>query len=669
MLVHLKGAVEQHRFKPTTQRLLPLFEAIANSLQSILLANQTAGKIEVIFERDVRQTALKLPETNIDPIKDIHVTDNGEGFQQLNYAAFKELYHPIKQEKFGCKGIGRLVWFKTFETVKIRSAYKKNGQIVYREFQQTINDDLPVGGEERPITENQKIETKVSLLNLRPEYKSYLKLKLATIAQEVEQHFFPHLVLFENCPVIHLKDGKDSFTIDGKNFPSSQVEPFQIGEEQFEIRHIKTTQTEDKKHKIYYCADSRAVRTEKLLDFTERKIEDEGEGFFYSGYITSKFLDKKVDSVRSSFALDTEKQADRCDGEIGWTDIQIAANAKAKEYLSSYIQHLNKQKEDTIEEVITGEMPYLAYLREKNGADIGKISVDAPKDEIRKQLTLIHAQNKLHEAHNFRAFISRIETTDKIEDYAVFDKQYREEIQKLSEVNKADLASYILYRKQILEVFDKLISKAGDEDFEYEAGVHSLIFPRFMDSDNADVAYSEHNLWVIDDRWSCYDYAASDLAFNQHKALIGVDSKKEPDVALYNVGFIEDMDNQRHNNVVLLEFKRPGKENFGKDSPFEQVLQYIEQLKTGKMRDYKSREILLADSASFYAYIICDTNNDYIRKLEARSELKRTPDGLGLFKIHEKYNAYIEFLPFRKLLSDAKLRNNIFFKKLIGSEK
>lgn len=82
-----------------------------------------------------------------------------------------------------------------------------------------------------------------------------------------------------------------------------------------------------------------------------------------------------------------------------------------------------------------------------------------------------------------------------------------------------------------------------------------------------------------------------------------------------------------------------------------------------------NREISLADSASFYAYIICDTNNDYIRKLEARRELKRTPEGLSLFTIHGEYNAYIEFLPFRKLLSDAKLRNSIFFKKLIGTEK
>lgn len=376
--------------------------------------------------------------------------------------------------------------------------------------------------------------------------------------------------------------------------------------------------------------------------------------------------DSKVDFSRGTFVLANESLVDRVDGEIGLPDIRQAANARAREYLDSYIQRLEKQKEETIAEVITEEMPYLAYLHEKNEAEIEKISVDSTKAEIRRHLTIIHAQNKSDEADNLKEFLARVEAAQTIEDFATFDREYREEIQKTTEISKADLASYVLYRKWILQVFDALISKVG-ENFEYEAGVHSLIFPRFRDSDNAEAAYNDHNLWVIDDRWSCYDYAASDLSFTKHKPLLEVNSKKEPDVALYNVGFIEDMDSQRHNNVVLIEFKRPGKENFGKDNPYDQVLEYIEKLKSGKIRDYKGREISLANSESFYAYIICDINNDYIRGLEARRQLKRTPDNLGLFAMHENYNAYIEFVPFRKLLTDAKLRNNIFFKKLIAS--
>jgi len=37
-------------------------------------------------------------------------------------------------------------------------------------------------------------------------------------------------------------------------------------------------------------------------------------------------------------------------------------------------------------------------------------------------------------------------------------------------------------------------------------------------------------------------------------------------------------------------------------------------------------------------------------------------------KLATSYNAYIEFVPFRKLLADAQLRNSIFFKKLTGRE-
>lgn len=40
------------------------------------------------------------------------------------------------------------------------------------------------------------------------------------------------------------------------------------------------------------------------------------------------------------------------------------------------------------------------------------------------------------------------------------------------------------------------------------------------------------------------------------------------------------------------------------------------------------------------------------------------PDGLGWFKNYESYNAYLEILPFDKIVSDAKARNRVFFEKL-----
>ena len=40
------------------------------------------------------------------------------------------------------------------------------------------------------------------------------------------------------------------------------------------------------------------------------------------------------------------------------------------------------------------------------------------------------------------------------------------------------------------------------------------------------------------------------------------------------------------------------------------------------------------------------------------------PDGLGWYRHYNNYNAYIEILPFDKVLNDAKARNRVFFEKL-----
>jgi len=43
-----------------------------------------------------------------------------------------------------------------------------------------------------------------------------------------------------------------------------------------------------------------------------------------------------------------------------------------------------------------------------------------------------------------------------------------------------------------------------------------------------------------------------------------------------------------------------------------------------------------------------------------------TPDGLGYFRFYdtENYKAYIEILPFPKVIADAKQRNRVLFEKL-----
>jgi hypothetical protein len=666
MFADLRGAVEQFKFRPAKQRLLPLFEAIANSLQSLYLSETEIGEIRIKIERDKSQIALELPEYAFSPIENISIADNGNGFTDENYQAFSYLHTQIKRETFGCKGIGRIIWFKTFERVEVKSVYFSKESLKERLFYQTIDDDLPQGGESvNCLTSGPK--TTVCLINSKEGYRKHLNIKLDTIKKEVIQHFFPHLLLFSSCPKIIIQDEKDLLTIDSSDLPKPEKNDFRIGDQEFSILHVKNTHSEDKKHRIFYCADKRVVKPEGIASFTKRKIDDEGEEFYYEGYVSSGFLDSKGDNGRGSFSIDDDSVEERLGDEIGWPDIQQGCSQQVKNYLSSYIEKLEQEKETRITEVLSNEMPNLSYLKQESKKDIEKISVDASKEKIREELNLIHARNKASATNELNKLINRIEIQkDNVEPFSGFSESYRNEINKLHEINKADLASYIIYRKKVLDIFDALISKFNDEKFEYEAGIHSLIFPRFKDSEDAQNAYDDHNLWVIDDRWSFYDYAASDKSLKAHKRLYEVEHGGEPDIALYyNIGFAEDMEDPKHRSIVLLEFKRPGKELFGKKDPLDQVLEYIEKIREGDAESYTGRKLKVYKSTNFYVYIICEVNESYEKRLTSRHGFHATPDNNGFFRTYsDYYNAYVEFIPFEKILLDAKKRNEVFFKKL-----
>ena len=84
MKMNFKGLVDLHTL-PKTTPLLPLYEAIINSIQSIEDAQISNGKIEIIVERDKQMNLFNQWETDIE---NIIIVDNGIGFDDENYNSF-----------------------------------------------------------------------------------------------------------------------------------------------------------------------------------------------------------------------------------------------------------------------------------------------------------------------------------------------------------------------------------------------------------------------------------------------------------------------------------------------------------------------------------------------------------------------------------------------------
>lgn len=98
MKMNFKGLVSLHTL-PKTTPLLPLYEAVINSIQSIEDAHITNGKIEIVIEREKQMNLFEQWETDVE---NIVIIDNGIGFNDDNYNSFDTYASEFKIQK-GCK--------------------------------------------------------------------------------------------------------------------------------------------------------------------------------------------------------------------------------------------------------------------------------------------------------------------------------------------------------------------------------------------------------------------------------------------------------------------------------------------------------------------------------------------------------------------------------------
>jgi hypothetical protein len=129
MNTYLKG-----RLRNTTlhrnQGLMPLFEAVVNSIPSIAESSKDPayGRIEIEILREAQgklafdQGKAKRGAPPQEPIVGFKISDNGIGFNEKNMESFETLDSDYKAGQ-GCRGVGRLLWLKAFEAVNISSVF------------------------------------------------------------------------------------------------------------------------------------------------------------------------------------------------------------------------------------------------------------------------------------------------------------------------------------------------------------------------------------------------------------------------------------------------------------------------------------------------------------------------------------------------------------------
>jgi hypothetical protein len=640
--------------------LYPLFEAVSNSMDAIdaLRVDPASGQIKVELRRETAQHQLDYDSDRIDPIRSIQVTDNGIGFTNENYAAFDEADTEYKLE-IGGKGVGRFTWLKVFTTTTIESTYAVGDQRRRRHFNFSLPDGITDHVDEllKPAS-NTETETSITMMAPKSPYQEELRVRGSTIAASLVRHFLSYLIA-DNVPTIEVVDGDLVIPVTAADISARARTKFELRGQAFTIDHIRVRSPEKPQHSAHYCARRRTVKEERLKDLPEGRLRSGADTFYYQAYVTSPYLDAAANELRTGFDIDDD-QADL----VGMTlnAIRDRVTDSANDHLVDELSVLKAARDDRVRRVIAERVPELAYVQEESSDELkASIPLGATDAAVETAIGTIHLRNQRTGRELLSKFVSELQGATTL-NLASFESSLQDRIERITRPSQASLASYVLYRRAIIDIYREVMKKSGDQ-FQREAAIHKLMFPMGAELDN--LTRIDHNLWLLDERLTFADYIASDKPLSQHRVLFSV-SNDEPDIACYfNLAFSEDDPAEGDlKSVVIVEFKRPGPVPAKPENPWQQVIRYIGDIQEGKWVE-SGRKVKATDDTRFYCYIVCDLDNPTIMRMKREHQFKPMFGGTdGYYLYNDELRAYAELVPFERVLRDAERKHRAFFERL-----
>lgn len=662
--INIAGRVKNFKLNKN-QALMPIFEAVVNSIQAIedrrkADASFSSGSILIDV---MRNETLPIDDKATGSVSSFTITDNGIGFNEENFRSFLQSDSTYKEQRGG-KGVGRFCWLKVFSNARIESNYSEGQESYCRMFDFNLST---TSLDDAVSSATGEIGTKLILSGVRNEFAKALPEDIEEISSAIMHHCAVYLML-PDCPTITVKgaggsisineefnllftdDGKkDSFEINGHSF-----ELFSMKMPLESLRNIKT----NKRNRVMFCANSRVVEEYELDERLKGlgAIIKEKHGFYYLGILTGQYLDENVDANRLSFSIAQEDDLFRDTGPTK-REINDEVVRLVNSFLESYYIEAVENRKKSIDDFILTEAPQYKSVLKHFPEVVDQIKFGSDTQAVEDALH--HGKRRLEKQLREKSAEFLDMSDNDILQSEEYLTEFEQQVKIVTDINMSTLAEYIARRKAVLNIFERSLRLLRTGKCNKESFLHELIFP--MRVTDEDVLYDSHNLWLIDERLTYSTYLSSDIS-------LGKDAdRKRPDILCLSSPVLvtnEENTGREFNSVSIFELKRPMRDDYSEsENPIDQLLEYIEKLQEGKVRDANGRQVSIGSKTRIFLYAVCDVT-DSLRKLIRRKDLKEMPDGLGWFKNYESYNAYLEILPFDKIVSDAKARNRVFFEKL-----
>lgn len=652
---------------PRNHGLMPVFEAVVNSIHSIEeKGNVENGQIKLTIIREP-QEQIDIGESSCAPILGFRITDNGCGFDNANFNSFQTLDSDHKIDK-GCRGVGRLLWLKTFDQIDITSTYPEKDNFKRRQFK--FNSTKGVHADNVSASLETQTGSIITLNEFDTSYRKAVPSGAKPIAMALLEHCLWYFVREGGVPNITVEDETDKFNLyqlfDTHMHSQASHEKINILDETFELTHIKFRASVNKKHQLALCAANRLVKEEGIqgkLPGLYQKISDDSGEFIYTCYVSSPFLDDNVRAERTSFEIAESMEGLFNTQELSIKTIRDEVLKRSQIYLNDVLNKnisAGKQRvEDYIATSAPRYRPITRYIEDK------ELIVDPERSDKDIELHL-HEQWYAVE-RQLLCEGQQIMQPRGHEQAEAYEERIQLYLQKVEDLKKSDLANYVSHRKVIIDLLEKAIERTSDGKYVKEEIIHDLIMP--MRKESSEVFLDSCNLWLVDERLAFHNYLASDKPLSS-MPINESNSGKEPDLLALNIYdnpmLVSDKKTMPLASITVVEIKRPMRNDAksGEDKdPIEQALGYLERVREGKTQTPQGRPIPNSSEIPGYCYVIADLTPSLIRRCRM-FDLTVTHDHLGYFGYNKEFKSYIEVISLDRLVIMAKERNKAFFDKL-----
>lgn len=480
MLADLQGSVNKIKLGKN-KGIFSLFEAIVNSIQS----NSTLIKIEIC--RDLEKQLIV--HKNSKPIKKVVITDNGNGFNNDNYKSFKTI-NSTQKIAMGGKGVGRLSWLKVFKNVLLESTFEEGSKNYFRSFEFNFDNEVKENVFKEMDKKTSLSETKIELSSIHDYYYDAFPKTARRMADNILYHCLGYfiqkefeIIVFDEDETINLRaifNEELKEKIKRKNI--------KIREYDFEMMYLTLPKERISSHEIGLMADEREVKRKPVAtdnnDIFKVPFTSSGEEKYSLTYLKGTYLDDNVTEDRTDFRFSK--------GSLFLNETEIAT-AVSKELLNEFENEIEtiKQKNSKRIDNFLYENPFYKSLYNYNPELVETINPDISDDSLDEKFYKF-AKNQKNE----------IDKT--LKDFTLegdYNNNFSELIGKIESLNTYELSKYVLHRKFIIEILEKVLQKKeNSKNYAYEKDLHNLIYPMKKTSD--EINYEDHNLWLLDDRLS-----------------------------------------------------------------------------------------------------------------------------------------------------------------------